>query len=100
MKLEVIKGQRGYAPAMIRDAETFEYVAYVNANRQDLAPLLAAAPEMLILLEMAERVAIEMNWLVDYERVDEAAAQTALTNKANLHIAICKLKAKIEGGGE
>ena len=98
MKLEIIKGQRGYAPTMIRDAETLEYVAY--ANRQDLAPLLAAAPEMLMLLEMAERVAIEMDWLVDYERVDEAAAQTALTNKANLHIAISKLKARIEGGGE
>ena len=96
IKLEIVKGLRGHGPTMIRDAETREYVAY--ANRQDLAPLLAAAPEMLMLLEMAERVAVEMDWLVDYERVDAAAAQTALTNKANLHYAINKLKAQIKEG--
>lgn len=89
MKLEVIKGQRGYAFDMIRNAETLELVAH-SAN-PDLTALFAAAPEMLELLRKLAVGYDEDDGQGIYQRIDDFID---FTHEAQALIA------KVEGGGE
>lgn len=88
MKLEIIKGQRGYAFDMIRDAETLGQVAF--SADPDLTALFAAAPEMY---ESLRDAVLFMQFLGKKERPLSAEEQEWL-NKA------VSLLDKIEGGGE
>ena len=88
MKLEIIKGQRGYAPDIIWDTETSEQVA-ACAN-PDLTALFAAAPEMY---ESLRDAVLFMQFLGKKERPLSTEEREWL-NKAAL------LLTKIEGGGE
>lgn len=88
MKLEIIKGQRGYAFDMIRDAETLGQVAF--SADPDLTALFAAAPEMY---ESLRDAILFMQFLGKKERPLSAEEQEWL-NKA------VSLLDKIEGGGE
>lgn len=99
-----IKKELLYKDTHVVENTTHVLSEYVSTNREakiaevydkNYGNILASSLKMLELLKLAEKVVIEMDSLVDYSKTDDNAAQTALTNKAYLHIEIKKLFDKI-----
>lgn len=99
-----IKKELLYKDTHIVDSTTHVLSEYVSTNREakiaevydaSYGNILASSLQMLRLLKLAEKVVIEMDSLVDYSKANDNAAQTALTNKAHLHIEIKNLFDKI-----